>query len=166
MRNEGQLRDDTAPGAIAAAESTSEDYVTMGIGGQTFGIPVLNVRDVLGPQNITRVPLAPEEIAGSLNLRGRIVTAVNMRKRLGLPSENFVATAMAVVVEHEDEPFSLLVDEVGEVLSLQSARREAVPATLDARWRDVTQGIYRLDDRLLIVLGVADVLRTIRTDSI
>ncbi|MDP1626256.1 chemotaxis protein CheW [Parvibaculum sp.] len=166
MRNEGQLRDDTVPGAIAGAESTSEDYVTMGIGGQTFGIPVLNVRDVLGPQNITRVPLAPEEIAGSLNLRGRIVTAVNMRKRLGLPSENFVATAMAVVVEHEDEPFSLLVDEVGEVLSLQSARREAVPATLDARWRDVTQGIYRLDDRLLIVLGVADVLRTIRTDSI
>ncbi|MDP2123985.1 MAG: chemotaxis protein CheW [Parvibaculum sp.] len=143
----------------------ADDYVTMSVGGQAFGIPVLNVRDVLGPQNITRVPLAPDEVAGSLNLRGRIVTAINMRKRLGLPADDFVAKAMAVVVEHDDEPFSLLVDEVGEVLSLPAQRREAVPATLDTRWRDVAQGIYRLDDRLLIVLGVADVLGSIRADA-
>jgi len=156
---------DTEAGSSDAAACAADDYVTMSVGGQAFGIPVLNVRDVLGPQNITRVPLAPDEVAGSLNLRGRIVTAINMRKRLGLPADDFVAKAMAVVVEHDDEPFSLLVDEVGEVLRLPALRREAVPATLDARWRDVAQGIYRLDDRLLIVLGVADVLGSIRADA-
>jgi purine-binding chemotaxis protein CheW len=145
--------------------SFTEDYVTMTIGGQTFGIPVLNVRDVLGPQAITRVPLAPAEIAGSLNLRGRIVTAINMRRRLDLPADGFADRAMAVVVEHDDEPFSLLVDEVGEVLSLPSAQREPVPATLDPRWRDVSQGIYRLDDKLLLVLSVGNVLGAIGTEA-
>ncbi|MDO8839228.1 MAG: chemotaxis protein CheW [Parvibaculum sp.] len=164
MRNNVDSR--TASGSFeAAASGLADDYVTMSVGGQAFGIPVLSVRDVLGPQNITRVPLAPDEVAGSLNLRGRIVTAINMRKRLGLPADDFVASAMAVVVEHDDEPFSLLVDEVGEVLSLPATRRESVPATLDARWREVAQGIYRLDDRLLIVLSVADVLGAIRADA-
>jgi len=149
--------------STGAVEATTEDYVTMIIGGQSFGIPVLNVRDVLSPQIITRIPLAAPEIAGSLNLRGRIVTAINMRTRLGLPSEGFVEQAMAVVVEHDDEPFSLLVDEVGEVLSVPLRRRESVPATLDERWREVSQGIYRLDDRLLLVLSVTSVLGAICT---
>jgi purine-binding chemotaxis protein CheW len=149
-----------------AAILAAEDYVTMVIGGQTFGIPVLNVRDVLGPQIITRVPLAPAEIAGSLNLRGRIVTAIDMRRRLGLSADGFAERAMAVVVEHDDEPFSLLVDEVGEVLSLPSTRREPVPATLGPRWRDVSQGIYRLEDKLLLVLSVGNVLGAIAPEAI
>lgn len=148
------------------AQNAAEDYVTMIIGGQTFGIPVLNVRDVLGPQIITRVPLAPSEIAGSLNLRGRIVTAIDMRRRLGLPTDGFTERAMAVVVEHDDEPFSLLVDEVGEVLSLPSVQRELVPATLGPRWRDVSQGIYRLEDKLLLVISVGNVLGAIGTEAI
>ncbi|HMM13600.1 MAG: chemotaxis protein CheW [Parvibaculum sp.] len=143
----------------------SEDFVTMSVAGQTFGIPVLHVRDVLGPQRITRVPLAPPEIAGSLNLRGRIVTAVNMRQRLSLPSEDFVEKAMAVVVEHEDEPYSLLVDEVGEVLSLSESQREPNPATLDAKWRQIADGLYRLDGTLLIVLNIGAVLGAIRADA-
>lgn len=153
--------------AIAGdAETATEDYVTMTVAGQTFGIPVLNVRDVLSPQVITRIPLAAAEIAGSLNLRGRIVTAINMRTRLGLPADGFVERAMAVVVEHDDEPFSLLVDEVGEVLSLPMRRRESVPATLDARWRDVSHGIYRLEDRLLLVLSVTSVLGAIGIEPV
>lgn len=153
--------------AIAGdAETATEDYVTMTVAGQTFGIPVLNVRDVLSPQIITRIPLAAAEIAGSLNLRGRIVTAINMRTRLGLPADGFVERAMAVVVEHDDEPFSLLVDEVGEVLSLPMRRRESVPATLDARWRDVSHGIYRLEDRLLLVLSVTSVLGAIGIEPV
>ncbi|MBO6678263.1 MAG: chemotaxis protein CheW [Parvibaculum sp.] len=146
---------------VGNTESATDDYVTMTVGGQTFGVPVLNVRDVLSPQCITRIPLAPAEIAGSLNLRGRIVTAIDMRRRLNLPSDGFAERAMAVVVEHDDEPFSLLVDEVGEVLSLPAHRREAVPATLDAQWREVSQGIYRLDEGLLLVLSVASVLGAI-----
>jgi purine-binding chemotaxis protein CheW len=144
---------------------TTEDYVTMSVAGQSFGIPVLLVRDVLGPQRITRVPLAPPEVAGSLNLRGRIVTAIDMRKRLGTPEENFVSRAMAVVVEHEDEPFSLLVDEVGEVLSVSAVDRETVPATLSESWRCLAEGVYRLDGRLLIALNIANVLDPVRANA-
>lgn len=140
----------------------TQDFVTMTVAGQAFGIPVLHVRDVLGPQRITRVPLAPAEIEGSLNLRGRIVTAVNMRQRLQLPKSDFPEKAMAVVVEYEDEPYSLLVDEVGEVLRLRNSQRDNNPATLDAKWRQIADGLYRLDGSLLIVLNIAAVLGAIR----
>jgi purine-binding chemotaxis protein CheW len=81
-----------------------------------------------------------------------------MRQLLGMPEEGFPARAMAVVVEHEDEAFSLLVDEVGEVLSVPTSDREVVPATLSASWRALAECVYRLDDRLLIVLNISNVL--------
>jgi len=145
--------------------SRSEDFVTMTVAGQTFGVPVLHVRDVLGPQKITRVPLAPPEIAGSLNLRGRIVTAVSMRQRLGLAPAEHPERAMAVVVEHEDEPYSLLVDEVGEVLSLSESQRDQNPATLDPKWRQIADGLYRLEGNLLIILNIGAVLGAIRAEA-
>lgn len=134
------------------------EYVTMTIGGQWFGIPVLSVQDVLGPQNIAMIPLAPPEVAGSLNLRGRIVTAIDPRVRLGLPDRKEDATVMSVVVEHLGELYSLLIDQVGEVLKLPSDRFEHSPASLDQRWRDISTGIYRLDDRLLIVIDIERLL--------
>tara|TARA_R110000868_G_scaffold390039_2_gene659503 strand:+ start:1843 stop:2316 length:474 start_codon:yes stop_codon:yes gene_type:complete len=143
----------------------TQDFVTMTVAGQAFGIPVLHVRDVLGPQRITRVPLAPPEIEGSLNLRGRIVTAVNMRQRLQLAKSDCPEKAMAVVVEYEDEPYSLLVDEVGEVLRLSDRQRDNNPATLDAKWRQIADGLYRLDGSLLIVLNIAAVLGAIRAEA-
>lgn len=143
----------------------TQDFVTMTVAGQAFGIPVLHVRDVLGPQRITRVPLAPPEIEGSLNLRGRIVTAVNMRQRLQLAKSDCPEKAMAVVVEYEDEPYSLLVDEVGEVLRLSDRQRDTNPATLDAKWRQIADGLYRLDGSLLIVLNIAAVLGAIRAEA-
>jgi purine-binding chemotaxis protein CheW len=134
------------------------DYVTMSIGGQLFGIPVLKVQDVLGTQTITRVPLAPVEVAGSLNLRGRIVTAVDVRLRLGLPKRENDKTAMSVVVEHENELYSLLVDSVGEVLSLETRDYQRNPPTLNPRLREFSDGIYRLNDSLLVVLSVSSLL--------
>ena len=134
------------------------EYVTMIIGAQWFGIPVLSVQDVLGPQNIAMIPLAPPEVAGSLNLRGRIVTAIDPRVRLGLPDREEDATVMSVVVEHLGELYSLLIDQVGEVLKLPSNRFEHSPASLDQRWRDISTGIYRLDDRLLIVIDIERLL--------
>jgi purine-binding chemotaxis protein CheW len=128
------------------------------IAGQLFGIPVLQVRDVLGPQRITRVPLAPPEIAGSLNLRGRIVTAIDLRIRLGLPEAGDATSRMSVVVDHGGELYSLMVDSVGEVLSLSEASFERNPATLDAHWREIAAGIYRLDGKLLIVVDVGRLL--------
>jgi len=137
------------------------EYLTVMIGDQVFGIPVLQIEDVLGPQKVTRVPLAPPEVSGSLNLRGRIVTAINVRKRLGLPDNEKSAKAMSVVVEHEGELFSLVIDQVGDVLALTSDTYENNPATLNPTWRDISAGIYRLEDKLLIIIDVPKLLDSV-----
>lgn len=142
-----------APGTVALQGDTHE-FVTMTIAEQLFGIPVLTVRDVLGPQKITRIPLAPHEVAGALNLRGRIVTAIDVRLRLGLDRRPEDDAGMSVVVEHKGELYSLMIDGVGEVLTLPADRFESNPPTLDPCWREVSSGVYRLDDQLLIVLEV------------
>lgn len=152
-------------GAGAEAVGETQDYVTMMIAGQLFGLPVLTVQDILGPQKITRIPLAPSEVAGSLNLRGRIVTAIDVRLRLGLPPRAEGEPAMSVVVDHRGESYSMLVDQVGEVLSLKSSDYERNPPTLDARWRDFSDGIYRLNDKLLVVLHVAQLLQLGRAEA-
>lgn len=136
----------------------TQDFVTMFIEGQMFGIPVLMVQDVLGPQKITRIPLAPREVAGSLNLRGRIVTAIDVRLRLGLHKPSDATTCMSVVVDMRGELYSLMVDSVGEVLSLPSASFERNPPTLDPLWREFSAGIYRLKGQLLVVLDVPQLL--------
>ena len=94
--------------------SKMQDYVTIHIADQLFGIPVLQVHDVLRGLKLTRIPLAPPEVAGALNLRGRIVTAINVRKRLGLPDLAIDSEGMSIVVEHHGEPYSLMIDNVGE----------------------------------------------------
>lgn len=151
--------------AVATRESTevakvvdTDDYVTMTIAGQLFGIPVLQVQDVLGVQKITCIPLAPKEVAGSLNLRGRIVTAIDVRLRLGLEPAEEGRKRMSIVVDHGGELYSLMVDSVGEVLSVDAKTYERNPATLDPVWRDVSAGIYRLKGQLLVVLDVARLL--------
>jgi purine-binding chemotaxis protein CheW len=156
-------------GRRAVAKSGSSDeqrqYVSIVIEGQLFGIPVLIVHDVLGPQRITRIPLAPPEVAGSLNLRGRIVTAIDVRLCLGLDKRPPDLRGMSVVVEHGSEFYSLIVDNVGEVLTLSAASMERNPATLDPRWREISIGIYRLDDQLLVVLDADRLLDFARTEA-
>lgn len=137
---------------LAVADSLSREFVTMSLAGQMFGIPVLDVQDVLGPQKITRIPLAPAWVAGALNLRGRIVTAIDVRTRLGLPRLTDGSAAMSIVVNHDGELYSLIVDEVGEVMSLPAASIEPNPATLDPVWREISKGIIRLDMRLLVII--------------
>ena len=137
----------------------TKDFVTATIDNQLFGIPVLTVQDVLGPQKITRIPLAPPEIAGSLNLRGRIVTAIDLRSRLNLsPRPDEADPEMSIVVDLKGELYSLLVDEVGEVLSVPESAYERNPATLHPSWREHSQGVYRLKDMLLVVLDVSRML--------
>lgn len=150
----------------AAETDQSHDYLTIIISGQMFGIPVLQIQDVLGAQKVTRIPLAPPEVAGSLNLRGRIVTAIDVRRRLGLrPSESDSGKSknMSVVVEHEGELYSLVIDRVGDVLTLYTKNFEANPPTLDPLWRNVSQGVYRLEKELLIILDVARLLGSIKS---
>ena len=140
------------------AAEPARDYVTATIAGQLFGIPVLSVQDVLGAQRLTRIPLAPPEVAGALNLRGRIVTAIDLRKRLGVPGAEQANSGMSIVVEYAGELYSLLIDTVGEVLNLPADRYEPNPPTLDPRWREVSGGIYRLDGQLMVILEVDRVL--------
>lgn len=139
----------------------SKEFLTMTVGGQLFGIPVLQVQDVLGEQRVTRVPLAAPEISGSLNLRGRIVTAISLRRRLKLPDIKEGQRTMSVVVDHDGELYSLIVDSVGEVLSLLDSEFEKTPSTLDATWREVALGVYRLKGELLVILDVSDMLESL-----
>ena len=134
------------------------EYVTAMIGGQLFGLPIRSVQDVFLPERITRVPLAQPEIAGVLNLRGRIVTLIDMRRRLGLEARTDEAPCMAVGVEMRGESYGLLIDSVGEVLKLDDAAREPDPINLDPRLARVSAGIHRLDGQLLMVVDVERVL--------
>ncbi len=147
--NDLVVRDD-----LSVMTTGSQDYVTIKVDGQTLGIPVLAVHVVLNAQQITTIPLAPDWVAGVLNLRGKIVTAINLRRRLGLPPLEGDKKSMSVVVEHREEPYSLQIDSVGEVLSLDDQLFEKNPVTLDPRWREVSRGIYRLDGELLPILDV------------
>ncbi|MFC1672786.1 chemotaxis protein CheW [Pseudomonadota bacterium] len=190
-----------------------EEFVTFNIAGQLFGIPVLIVQDILVPENIASIPLAPPEVRGSINLRGRIVTVVDVRVRLGLErrdiasdkllvedrealaaeaaesnveevldgpelsaeeEEQAAADAahaaveaakqkrrdhmMAVTVDHQNELYTLLVDSVGDVISLSKENYEGNPSTLDPVWREFASGVYRLDASLMVVLDVERLL--------
>src|SRR5204863_8441699 len=125
------------------------EYVTATIGGQLFGMPILRVQDVFMPDRLTRVPLAPPEIAGVLNLRGRIVTTIDMRRRLGLPPRSDNKPSMAVGIDLRGESYGLLIDTVGEVMRLGEATREPNPINLDPRIARVSGGVHRLVGQLL-----------------
>jgi purine-binding chemotaxis protein CheW len=134
------------------------EYVTVLIGDQLFGLPISRVQDVFMPDRLTRVPLASPEIAGVLNLRGRIVTAIDMRRRLGLPPRQDGRPPMAVGIELKGESYGLLIDTVGEVLKLADGTRESNPVNLDQHLARVSAGVHRLEGQLLVVLDVDRVL--------
>lgn len=139
---------------IAGDTHDLDEYITATVAGQLFGLPILRVQDVFAPERLTRVPLAGPEIAGLLNLRGRIVTLIDVRKRLGLTGADSEHAAMAIGVESHGESYGLLVDEVGEVLKLDDAERQANPVNLDLRLAHVSAGIFRLEHQLLVVIDV------------
>ncbi len=147
------------------ASDETEEFVTFTIAGQLFGIPVLQIQDVLSSYQITPIPLAPPEIVGSLNLRGRVVTAIDVRLRLGLAARPKEAESMSIVAENEGELYSLMVDSVGEVLALSQNAYERNLPTLDAKFRAFSDGIYRLDKQLLVVLDVNRLLDYERSDA-
>ncbi|MFC6788883.1 chemotaxis protein CheW [Methylobacterium komagatae] len=151
-----------AANANGTETGPTEDFVTVHVDGVLFGLAIERVHDVFVPSGVTPVPLAPPEIVGLLNLRGRVVTALCLRRRLGMaaaaPRADGEATGndrgMAIGLEQGGETFALIVDGVGEVLKLNGDTREAVPINLDSRWRDLTTCVHRLDGRLLVILDV------------
>jgi len=141
-----------------ASKAATEGLVSVRVGTQTFGAPVLDVQDVIAPVRIDRVPRAPVEVAGSLNLRGRIVTAIDMRRRLGMAPRPSDQSHMSVIVEASGELYALQVDDVGDVLWLDRDSREPQPITLSSEWRSLCDGLYRLEDDLMLVLDIPAVL--------
>lgn len=150
--------------AETSSSTQTTEYLTVKIAEQTFGIPVLQIQDVLREQKVTRIPLASPEVAGSLNLRGRIVTAIDVRRRLNVPVVPG-SRSMSVVVEHNQELYSLIIDKVGDVLSLENTRIEKNPGTLSAQWREISAGVCQLENELLIIMDVARLLDSIHTQA-
>ncbi|MFA7431283.1 MAG: chemotaxis protein CheW [Rhodospirillaceae bacterium] len=152
--SQGQL---ATVGNRAVAAQEEQVFVTVYVEKQLFGIPVERVQDILIPEKIARIPLAPPEVAGSINLRGRIVTVIDVRTRLGLRKKSTAKggkSVMCVTVEQGSELYSLMVDSVGNVLNLPVKSIEPNPSTLDPRWRGISAGVVRLEGELLIVLDV------------
>lgn len=136
-------------------------YVTVVIGGQLFGLPINKVHDVFVPENMTRVPRAEREIAGVLNLRGRIVTAIDMRRLLGLEDRDQNTSKMAVGIEYKGESYGFIIDNVGEVLNLSSESFQATPTNLNRNWTNISAGVHRLEGELMVILDVEKVLGTL-----
>jgi purine-binding chemotaxis protein CheW len=133
--------------------SATAEYVTVTLGAQMFGLPIGRVQDVFVLNQMTRVPLAPNDIAGIINLRGRIVTAIDLRSRIGLPACERKAQ-FAVGIDCGGESYGLVIDSVGEVLKLGMETAEPVPVNLDERLKRVASGVHRLETELLVVLDV------------
>ncbi|MEO5374903.1 MAG: chemotaxis protein CheW [Alphaproteobacteria bacterium] len=140
-------------------EAQEQVFVTVYVQNQLFGIPIGRVQDILIPENVAHIPLAPAEVAGAINLRGRIVTVVDVRTRLGLPPlEGDKAQRMCVTVEQGNELYSLMVDSVGEVKSLRIDKIESNPSTLNPRWRTISTGVVRLEGELMVICEVDSLL--------
>jgi purine-binding chemotaxis protein CheW len=138
----------------------NHQYSTFTVDNLLFGIEVLKVQEVLRYLEMTRVPLAPDLIQGLINLRGQIVTAVDMRCRLGLSKRKEDEIPMNMVVRSDDGPVSLLVDEIGDVLDVGSDSYEAVPENVPRQQRELIRGVYKIEGRLLLVLDTDRVLQT------
>ncbi|MFM7072784.1 MAG: chemotaxis protein CheW [Planctomycetota bacterium] len=130
----------------------TKQYCTFYIGRQYFGLDVLKVQEVVRHQPLTRVPLAPPTVRGLINLRGQIVTAIDAHRRLELPRDGELGEAVNVVVQGEDGAYSLQVDEIGDVLEVPLEQFEPPPVTLPLKRLDLILGVYKLDNRLLIIL--------------
>jgi purine-binding chemotaxis protein CheW len=127
-------------------------FATFVLAGHLFGIEVVKVQEVLRYQRMTPVPLAPPDVAGLINLRGQIVTALDLRSRLGLPPRPDDRLPMNVVVRTPEGSLSLLVDEIGDVIEVAEDAFERPPSTLTGQARLLVRGAYKLDNRLLLVL--------------
>jgi purine-binding chemotaxis protein CheW len=131
----------------------TKQLCTFSVGDGYFGIPVEQVQEVVRPQPITPVPLAPKVVRGLINLRGQILTAIDLRQRLGLGEASDQTKLMNVVVRTDESPVSFLVDEIGEVLDVNEDSFEAPPETLQGDMRELIGGAYKLENRLLLALS-------------
>jgi|SRR5262245_43980177 len=136
-----------------------QQFCTFYVAGHYFGLDVLRVQEIIRYQEMTRVPLAPPVVRGLINLRGQIVTALDLRRRLELPDRPADQLPVNVVVQSEDGAVSLLVDEIGDVLHVPERLFEPPPETLKGAVRKLIRGAYKLNERLLLLLDTEKVLQ-------
>jgi len=134
--------------------SSSQQFCTFLLDGHVFGTPVPKVQEVIQHQPMTRVPLAPGVVSGLINLRGQIVSAIDLRRRLGLAERPAGQLPMNVVVRTNEGAVSLLVDEIGDVIEVEEETLESPPETLQGFAREVVRGVYKLSGRLLLALDI------------
>ena len=156
------MSESSGPEAAVAVEAKSSEqtrqFTTFYVEELFFGVEVLKVQEVLRYQQMTPVPLAPPVVSGLINLRGQIVTAVDLRRRLGLGPRPAGQLPLNVVVRSEDGAVCLLVDEIGDVLELAPDLYESPPENMPEKTREMIRGVYKLPGRLLLVLATEKVL--------
>ena len=130
----------------------AQQFCTFFVDGLFFGVEVEKVKEVIRYQEMTRVPLAPQTVRGLINLRGQIVTAIDLRRRLNLQERPADQLPMNVVINADDSVISMLVDEIGDVIEIQEEAFEPPPDTLQGISRELIRGIYQLEDQLLLIL--------------
>lgn len=140
----------------------TQQFCTFFLKDQFFGVPVQQVQEVIRYQEMTRVPLVPQVIRGLINLRGQIVMAVDLRRRFGIEDRPESQLPMNVVVRTDDGAVSFLVDEIGDVLEADDETFERPPETLQGQARELVEGVYKLNDRLMLVL---DTERAVRSEE-
>jgi purine-binding chemotaxis protein CheW len=146
----------------------SKKYVIMQVSNQLFGIAVESVGDILSPRKITPVPLATKEVMGLLNLRGRIVTAINLRKKLEISNEdqNLNGEYRSVVAEYNGNLYSLVVDKVSEVMNISDKNIAHNPENLSSIWKSVSRGVFSMKKELIVILDVEKLLRSSNSENI
>ncbi len=141
--------------SLQSASGAGSQFVTIRLGGQLIGLPIDKVHDVFYPDNFTFVPLAMSQIGGVLNLRGRIVTIIDLSKIMGMEAVNrTISERPAVGIEYANESYGLLTDTLGEVVTLRDDLFEPNPVNLDPEWAELSEGTYRLENELLVVLDI------------
>lgn len=151
-------------GNSQANREQQTQLLTFILDGQLFGIPVQYIRDIFKSTSITRIPMTKPEVAGVVNLRGHIVTSINLRYTLGLEVAEDKDVNMNIAVDISDEMYSFIIDKVSEVLTLPKKDLEDNPATMDGNLKDLSLGIYKLQGQLLIVLDVKKLIGNLEKD--
>src|SRR5690625_4529298 len=150
--------------------NSNKECLTFYLGGQIFGIMVDHIQDVLGEYSISPVPLAREEVLGSINLRGRIVTAIDLRRVLRLstdadPAAGETPQPVSIVVHYGDELYSLIVDRMGDVIAINDPDLEGNPPTMRDPVRSYSEGVYRLKESLLIIVNIVKLISDLEEGS-
>jgi len=139
---------------IVAEPQQSSELLTCRVGEQWLGLQVRQVREVVTPQLCTKMPLSADAVMGLINLRGRVITQLDVRTVIGLPDRDTDDYRVAIVETLSGEDFGLVMDEVGEVIDLDGSSFEKTPKSLDRIWQDVSEGVLKQEDRVVVLVNV------------